>query len=57
MRQFFYGQRFFQQEFGLLCKEFWLPDTFGYSAQIPQMIKVITSAEDYRIIVTLSTIQ
>ena len=39
MRQFFYGQRFFQQEFGLLCKEFWLPDTFGYSAQIPQIMK------------------
>jgi len=39
MRQFFYGQRFFYEEFGLYCKEFWLPDTFGYSAQIPQMLK------------------
>ncbi|CAL8128846.1 unnamed protein product [Orchesella dallaii] len=39
IRQFFYGQRFFRQEFGVTCREFWLPDTFGYSAQIPQMIK------------------
>ena len=30
-RQFLYGQRFFKQEFGSHCKEFWLPDTFGYS--------------------------
>ncbi|RHZ45717.1 hypothetical protein Glove_658g16 [Diversispora epigaea] len=22
-----------------LCKIFWLPDTFGYSAQLPQIIK------------------
>ena len=40
MRQYFYGQQFFRKEFGITCKEFWLPDTFGYSAQIPQMIKV-----------------
>ncbi|CAG7731917.1 unnamed protein product, partial [Allacma fusca] len=39
MRQFFYGQRYFQQEFDWTCKEFWLPDTFGYSAQIPQMLQ------------------
>lgn len=40
MRQYYYGQKFFEKEFGILCKEFWLPDTFGYSAQIPQMLKV-----------------
>lgn len=40
IRQFFYGQQFFRREFNVTCKEFWLPDTFGYSAQIPQMIKV-----------------
>ncbi|XP_068208196.1 alpha-mannosidase 2C1-like [Palaemon carinicauda] len=40
MRQFLYGQRFFQKEFGLKCKEFWLPDTFGYSAQFPQICKL-----------------
>ena len=40
IRQFVYGQRFFQQEFGITCKIFWLPDTFGYSSQIPQIIKI-----------------
>jgi alpha-mannosidase len=41
MRQYYYGQKFYQDEFGITCKEFWLPDTFGYSAQIPQMLDVI----------------
>ncbi|XP_015920065.1 alpha-mannosidase 2C1 [Parasteatoda tepidariorum] len=40
IRQFLYGQRFFQQEFCKRCKEFWLPDTFGYSAQLPQIMKL-----------------
>ncbi|XP_006817807.1 alpha-mannosidase 2C1-like [Saccoglossus kowalevskii] len=39
IRQFLYGQRFFKNEFGMKCKEFWLPDTFGYSAQLPQIMK------------------
>ena len=34
VRQFLYGQRFFEAEFGKRCTEFWLPDTFGYSAQV-----------------------
>lgn len=38
-RQFLYGQRFFKSEFGACCEEFWLPDTFGYSAQLPQIIR------------------
>nr|XP_033776797.1 alpha-mannosidase 2C1 [Geotrypetes seraphini] len=38
VRQFLQGQRFFQQEFGKPCTEFWLPDTFGYSAQLPQLM-------------------
>uniref|UniRef100_A0A3Q3J1N8 alpha-mannosidase n=1 Tax=Monopterus albus TaxID=43700 RepID=A0A3Q3J1N8_MONAL len=38
VRQFLEGQRFFSQEFGIHCKEFWLPDTFGYSAQLPQIM-------------------
>ncbi|CAC5365589.1 MAN2C1 [Mytilus coruscus] len=38
-RQFLYGQRFFQEEFGFKCTEFWLPDTFGYTAQLPQIVK------------------
>ncbi|XP_051739378.1 alpha-mannosidase 2C1 isoform X2 [Ctenopharyngodon idella] len=39
VRQFLYGQNFFKDEFGHYCKEFWLPDTFGYSAQLPQIMK------------------
>ncbi|XP_078056301.1 alpha-mannosidase 2C1 [Mustelus asterias] len=39
VRQFLQGQRFFQQEFGKYCCEFWLPDTFGYSAQLPQIMQ------------------
>eukprot|EP00731_Ephydatia_muelleri_P024288 Em0016g559a len=38
VRQFLVGQRFFKEEFGAYCKEFWLPDTFGYSAQLPQIM-------------------
>ncbi|CAG8450748.1 8086_t:CDS:10, partial [Ambispora leptoticha] len=32
-------QRFFEKHFGKRCKVFWLPDTFGYSAQLPQIIR------------------
>ncbi|KAL2093236.1 hypothetical protein ACEWY4_010548 [Coilia grayii] len=39
VRQFLEGQNFFKAEFGNYCKEFWLPDTFGYSAQLPQMMQ------------------
>uniref|UniRef100_A0A671UTI6 Alpha-mannosidase 2C1 n=1 Tax=Sparus aurata TaxID=8175 RepID=A0A671UTI6_SPAAU len=39
VRQFLEGQRFFNHEFGIVCKEFWLPDTFGYSAQLPQIMQ------------------
>uniref|UniRef100_A0AAZ3NXT0 alpha-mannosidase n=1 Tax=Oncorhynchus tshawytscha TaxID=74940 RepID=A0AAZ3NXT0_ONCTS len=39
VRQFLEGQRFFKKEFGNYCKEFWLPDTFGYSAQLPQLMQ------------------
>ncbi|KAJ3042014.1 hypothetical protein HDV00_008306 [Rhizophlyctis rosea] len=37
-RQFLYGQRFFESRFGARTKVFWLPDTFGYSAQLPQIV-------------------
>lgn len=40
VRQFLLGQKFFKKEFGKPCKEFWLPDTFGYSAQLPQIMKL-----------------
>ncbi|MEV8214353.1 glycoside hydrolase family 38 C-terminal domain-containing protein [Leifsonia sp. NPDC077715] len=37
VRQFLQGQRFFQQEFGLIAREAWLPDTFGFTAAFPQI--------------------
>ena len=37
VRQFTHGQRFFEKEFGLRCKEFWNPDVFGYNGQLPQI--------------------
>ncbi|EYE99227.1 alpha-mannosidase [Aspergillus ruber CBS 135680] len=40
VRQFLYGQRFFQSNFGERCTTFWLPDTFGYSTQIPQICRL-----------------
>jgi alpha-mannosidase len=39
VRQFLFGQRFFQQEFGITCSEFWEPDVFGYSAALPQILR------------------
>ncbi|KAF2146780.1 glycoside hydrolase family 38 protein [Aplosporella prunicola CBS 121167] len=40
VRQFVYGQRFFESKFGQRCKTFWLPDTFGYSTQLPQLCRL-----------------
>ncbi|KAI5292371.1 Glycoside hydrolase, 38 vacuolar alpha mannosidase, partial [Ascosphaera atra] len=40
IRQFLYGQRFFESNFGERCKTFWLPDTFGYCAQLPQLCRL-----------------
>ncbi len=39
VRQFLFGQRFFQREFGYTSKVLWLPDVFGYSPALPQLIK------------------
>jgi alpha-mannosidase len=39
VRQFVFGQRFFQKEFGITCTEFWEPDVFGYSAALPQILR------------------
>jgi len=38
-RQFLFGQRFFQREFGTFCREFWNPDVFGYNGQLPQIMR------------------
>lgn len=38
-RQFVEGKSFFSSEFGVECREAWLPDSFGYSAALPQIVK------------------
>lgn len=38
-RQFLYGQKFFEKEFGKRCKIGYLPDTFGFSWALPQIMK------------------
>ena len=38
VRQFLYGRRFFEREFGTSTNVVWLPDVFGYSAAFPQII-------------------
>jgi alpha-mannosidase len=37
-RQFVAGKSFFLREFGIECEEVWLPDSFGYSAALPQIM-------------------
>ena len=38
-RQFLYGQRFTREHFGYTSDCFWLPDTFGYNAALPQILR------------------
>ncbi|MFC4334213.1 alpha-mannosidase [Salininema proteolyticum] len=38
IRQISQGQRFFREEFGVECKGAWLPDSFGYSGALPQIL-------------------
>lgn len=40
VRQLLYGIRFFQKEFGVECKYLWLPDVFGYSWALPQILRL-----------------
>ncbi|MDT0170581.1 glycoside hydrolase family 38 C-terminal domain-containing protein [Pseudarthrobacter sp. BRE9] len=42
-RQFVEGKGFFLAEFGIECREAWLPDSFGYSAALPQIVKAAGS--------------
>ncbi len=38
-RQFVEGKSFFLEEFGIDTEEVWLPDSFGYSGALPQIMK------------------
>ena len=39
VRQILYGKQFFKEEFGVDTKILWLPDAFGYSAAMPQILQ------------------
>jgi alpha-mannosidase len=39
VRQLLYGMKFYKDEFGVQPRIEWLPDTFGYCASLPQLLK------------------
>jgi alpha-mannosidase len=39
IRQLLYGKLFFREEFGRDVRNLWLPDVFGYTAALPQLLK------------------
>ena len=39
-RQLLHGQEYFMREFGERSRILWLPDVFGYSAALPQLMKL-----------------
>lgn len=39
IRQFIFGKRFIKEEFGTESEIFWLPDSFGMTASLPQIMK------------------
>ena len=39
VRQILRGKQFFKEEFGVDCRVLFLPDVFGYSAALPQVLK------------------
>lgn len=52
VRQLLHGQEFFRKEFGVDNRILWLPDVFGYSAALPQILK--KSGIDYFMTTKLS---
>ena len=38
IRQFLYGKRYFKEHFGIDSEVCWLPDVFGYSGSLPQIL-------------------
>ena len=40
IRQFTHGQAYFEEHFGVTCSEVWIPDVFGYPANLPQIMSI-----------------
>ncbi|ACL70191.1 alpha-mannosidase [Halothermothrix orenii] len=52
IRQILYGKKFLEKEFGIRTRTCWLPDCFGFSAILPQILK--KSGLDYFITTKLN---
>ena len=52
VRQILYGKRYFKEEFNKDIRVLWLPDVFGYSGSLPQLMK--KSGIDYFMTIKLS---
>ncbi|KAK6991897.1 glycoside hydrolase family 38, N-terminal domain-containing protein, partial [Favolaschia claudopus] len=39
VRQMVYGQRYFESKFGVRCETGWLPDSFGLTGALPQLMR------------------
>ncbi|KAJ7203479.1 glycoside hydrolase family 38 protein [Mycena haematopus] len=39
VRQMLYGQRYFESRFGVRCETGWLPDSFGLTGALPQLLR------------------
>lgn len=52
VRQILFGTRFFEKEFNVRPRSLWLPDVFGYSAALPQILK--RSGVDYFLTIKIS---
>ena len=39
VRQMLYGQRYFEEKFGHRSRVAWLPDAFGFSPALPQLLR------------------
>lgn len=52
VRQIMYGKKFFKEEFNKEMKTLWLPDVFGYTGALPQILK--KSNIDYFMTIKLS---
>ncbi|KAJ7846613.1 glycoside hydrolase family 38 protein [Mycena olivaceomarginata] len=39
VRQMVYGQRYFEKKFGVRCETGWLPDSFGLTSALPQLLR------------------
>jgi len=54
VRQLFYGQRLFQEFFGIRNETAWLPDVFGFSGGVPQILRGAGISRFFTIKVTWS---